>query len=64
MWVDEAVSRGVARMGVVCVCARVSEGVFSVSGEGVVGVMGLERGMPPRPFRRTQMVVSARIPCA
>ena len=60
----EAMSLRVAGMGVLCVGARVSERVVSVSGEGVMGVGGLGGGMPPRPFRRTQMVVSARIPCA
>ena len=60
----ERMSLGKVGLGVLCGSARVAEGVVSVSGKGVVGVGGLERGMPPRPFRRTQMVVSARIPCA
>ena len=62
--VDEVMSLGKAGLGVLCVSACLSEGVVSVSGEGVVGVGWFGSGMPPRPFRRTQMVVSAMIPCA
>ena len=60
--VDEVMSLG--ELGVLCVSVCVSKGVVSVSGEGVVGVGWFGSSMPPRPFRRAQMVVSAVIPCA